>query len=282
MIIHYFKRIFSKCNELSQTYKYPSLYFLVDMVQARLFYGCNLDEYIQGKVFKMKLFERKDFISYKRAEKLMNIFNKPNDASILTDKVQFLKVFAKWVKRDWLDCRSASKEDIMSFVEKHERVIAKPIFGMKGEGVYFINYKDATLESISQFSNNNYLIEECVKQHEAMVFGGQSLNAVRMYTLVNKNGVPKIIRAIQLTGVGETLVDNFHQGGLIYPIDIETGIIEQREVKTDYETKYVSSRHQHLHAWIPNPPLRKGETTGFASSRHIASSQICRKGCRCP
>lgn len=239
MIIRYFKRIISKCEDLSKTYNYPLIYFLMDMMQARLFYGCNLDEYIQGKVFKMKLFERKDFISYKRAEKLMNIFNKPNDSSILADKVQFLKVFAKWVKRDWLDCRSASKKEIMSFVEKHERVIAKPIFGMKGEGVCLINCKDATPESLSQFSNNNFLIEECIKQHEAMVFGGQSLNTIRIYTLVNKDGVPKIIKAIQRAGVGETLVDNFHQGGIIYPIDIETGIIEQRGVKTDFEKQYM-------------------------------------------
>lgn len=237
--MQYFKRIISKCKQLSEANNYPLVYFLADMIQARLFCDCKLDEYIQGKVYKMKLFERKEYVSFKRGVKLMKMFNQPEEAMILNDKVRFLKTFDKLVKRDWIDCRSATEDDILAFVKKHGQVIIKPIDGMQGKGVKLLDFSSTTTEEISALSGKKYLMEEYIRQHEAMTFGSKSLNTVRVYTIVDKNGKPMIIKAIQRAGVGNVLVDNFHQGGIIYPIDIETGIIEERGMKLDFHDQYL-------------------------------------------
>lgn len=72
------------------------------------------------------------------------------------------------------------------------------------------------------------LIEEFVEQHPFLSqLNPTSVNTIRIYTLVKKDGSCTILSASIRVGGKGAEVDNYHSGGCGYPIDIETGIIYQ-------------------------------------------------------
>ncbi len=52
-----------------------------------------------------------------------------------------------------------------------------------------------------------------------------TVNSVRIYTILDKNNTPHVISAAVRVGGAGAEVDNFHAGGVGYPIDTETGIV---------------------------------------------------------
>jgi len=69
-------------------------------------------------------------------------------------------------------------------------------------------------------------LEEIVQQHPAMAFGGKSVNTVRVYSVVDGKGGVHILKAVLRAGVGDSIVDNYHSGGVIYPVNVRHGFIE--------------------------------------------------------
>lgn len=69
-------------------------------------------------------------------------------------------------------------------------------------------------------------MEECIKQHPSLCFGNTSVNIIRIYSVLDRNGRPHILKSVLKVGGGSSIVDNFHGGGVIYPINLEHGIIE--------------------------------------------------------
>ena len=59
-----------------------------------------------------------------------------------------------------------------------------------------------------------------------MIFANKSVNTIRVMTVMDKHtGDVKVFRCNLRVGVGKTEVDNFHEGGCAYQIDIATGRI---------------------------------------------------------
>lgn len=61
-----------------------------------------------------------------------------------------------------------------------------------------------------------------------MSFNNSSVNTIRIYSVLDNKGNVHILKAVLRVGVGESIVDNFHSGGVIYPINIEHGFIESK------------------------------------------------------
>lgn len=122
-------------------------------------------------------------------------------------------------------------------------LIAKPVVGRQGLGVERWRYvgierfanehgqqKSAQgLESYlcgrSQEIGNGILLQECLANHRDLEpFVGSALSTVRVVTVVNERDEPEIVEAFFRTSVAaDAVVDNFHGGGVLFPIDIRTG-----------------------------------------------------------
>lgn len=70
------------------------------------------------------------------------------------------------------------------------------------------------------------MLEECINQcKELSSLNPSSVNTIRVYTILDNNCIPHILSAsVRVGGVGST-TDNFHSGGVGYPIDIEHGVV---------------------------------------------------------
>ena len=226
---NYFKRIYGEVTELSKRTGYNRFYHLFDYLSAFLFHGVHIRQYVIGDMWRMSNPERSRRITFYRMIKLEKKYNNPKYIHLLHNKRDFNEFFKECIHRGWLFVGDATYEEFKAFVEKYKSIIIKPIEGMKGDGVrkYVYNGEDdAALNQLyTQLHQNNEVVEELIIQHPGMVFGNASVNTIRVMTVCCPNGKAYVTKAILRAGVGDTLVDNYAMGGLIYEVDTELGIV---------------------------------------------------------
>ena len=85
-------------------------------------------------------------------------------------------------------------------------------------------------EIISHFqkydANGAFLLESYIEQHLSYSrFNETSLNTIRVWTLILRNGISKTICAYLRVGRQGSLTDNGDGGGIMCPVDIKSGIV---------------------------------------------------------
>lgn len=192
-----------------------------DFLWSFIRFGCAPDDYYQYEFYKKSNYERNKFLTWRRCQKIIDS-NDKNQKKLLDDKALFNKEFGRFVKRDWIDLRESCEEDFMSFLQKHKKVIIKPVDGGQGKGVYLLSCNDIGSKDFSFDSLKNAIAEEVIEQHTELArFNPSSVNTVRVYTFKGR-----IISTALRTGGGNGIVDNLHSGGVCAHIDEETGIID--------------------------------------------------------
>ena len=193
------------------------------LCRHRVFY----DEYMYAFEFwRMNEKQRSDFISDRE---MMCIYRKTVTKDVfhkLKNKVSTLQLFSKYVHRNYIYVPNTPFDTFKNFVNSND-CIAKPLLGMKGNGVFKIEKnKNVNLgELYSYCFKNNMLVEECVQScKEIEEFHPQSLNTIRVVTVSNK-GKCELLGAMLRMGIKNKVVDNSSAGGVVAPININTGEI---------------------------------------------------------
>lgn len=113
-------------------------------------------------------------------------------------------------------------------IDWHGDIVVKPLNLSSGMGIFTFNPQTeswATLEN--KLNGQEYLIEQRVELvPELKALNPASCNTIRVYSMIDKNGDAVILDAVIRVGGGNTIQDNFHAKGVVYPIDIEEGIIK--------------------------------------------------------
>lgn len=220
------REVYAKCKKHAQKYKVCTLSVLWDYLHARFFYGfCGEDYFLNTTGYAMKNFQKKQFFSHKEWLKIRKRFNDEKFTYILNNKVETLKYFGKFINHDWCYPREHNEEQFNQFIEKNEWIICKPISEEGGKGIGLFHQSNDFFK-YNELKENNYLLEECIKSHPAMNFKNTSVNTVRVYSVLDRSGKAHILKAVLRAGVGDSVVDNFHSGGVIYPVNVEHGFIE--------------------------------------------------------
>lgn len=222
-----FNKLLNKLDSICIQYNKSKGYFLWDAAWAYICYGVTPNQYIGFAFYRLSALERKQFYTARFQNKYDKRFNPPSITPIFNDKEKTLKTFARYVQRDWLYTPNATVEEVSRFLDRHPKVIVKPSNLSSGRGIYV--RKNETAEEIK---GSGCLLEEFVCQHHDMSkLNSSSVNTIRIYTLIKKQlsspslPPPIWITAMVRVGGAGAEVDNYHQGGVGYPIDIETGII---------------------------------------------------------
>ena len=105
-----------------------------DSVWSFVRYGCTVSHYVQGEFYRMRGFERRNVVTFRKFKKLMEL-NDPAYIPILRDKDKFNVHFASFVHRDWLKASTMTYDDFLAFCNRHRRFVIKPLDGMEGNGV---------------------------------------------------------------------------------------------------------------------------------------------------
>ena len=220
----------SALDKLSQETDAGKLYLYTDCIWSWLRYGCVLNHYTEGGYYLRKKFERKKIVTYRRWKQILK-YNNQEYVHLLGNKIDFCKHFSNYIGRDYLSSMEMTKKEFLSFLERYGKIFVKPVDGLEGKGVKAISFgaDEQNEQYFKDLKGGSYILEEPVVQHHEMVFGNKSVNTIRAYTVFDKKLNKGFCIATTLrVGVGDSIIDNSHAGGLSYEIDIDTGIIDSR------------------------------------------------------
>ncbi len=198
-----------------------------DMRHCALKYGAGYMDYDLFEMYNLTEEQRDTYITRGRNNELIKKYNNPNYTYIFRNKLEFNKLFTDYIKRDFLKVRGTNKDALQSFILKHQTFMAKPMTGTCGKGIEKINLNDyENIDELCDYLNkegNNFLLEEVITQcDEVNAIYPDSINTVRIVTILDDDHIPHVICAYFRIGNGK-YVDNFNSGGMVAPVDEETG-----------------------------------------------------------
>lgn len=201
-----------------------------DMIYSLHKYGYSFQDYcIYGFINKTERARRK-FVADKMRYYYCDILNAPFVEQLMTDKYECYNEYGKFFKREIIRCVDFSdKDDFISFFNRHNTFIFKPLSEHSGHGITKIQLNNS--DEASEWFNNIIsstpgVVEELIIQGDRMNdINPNTINSCRIVTFVIGNEVTIIGGAMRM-GVGKALTDNAGAGGIYASIDVKNGIIQ--------------------------------------------------------
>lgn len=241
---HYVGKAWSLLKPVAEETGACRLCLFADLLWSYIRYGVTLRQFIKGYFYLRKSFERKNIVTFLWHRRMRLKVNQEDYVHYLEVKSDFNTYFSKYTGREWLllgtNEGGASFEQFRQFCYKHNSFIVKPIDKQQGEGIYRKEVDDDLEKIYAELNRSACLIEEIIVQHPKMNFANKSVNTIRIYSLLDKNGKCHLLKSILRVGVGDTVVDNYAAGGCIYQVDNELGF-----VNTNGVSKYKANNKIH-------------------------------------
>ena len=213
---------------------------------CRVIHKVNTDNYVAMELYNKRHAEIRTYMGFIQSQKITRKMLKTADLSerrSIGNKLQFNEKYsaAGFVKRDFLGTEKASPEEIRAFIEKHGEVMKKPLYQSGGSGIELLRREDLSDEMLAELKQRAYLLEERIAQHHLLnEVNPSSVNSIRIVTVLDKDRTPQIVGAVLRCGAAGNIVDNMHNGGVAYPIDLKTGKIicpgRDNETEKSYDT----------------------------------------------
>lgn len=218
----------------------PSLGNFEDYKQALDNHWFSYNEYAyQYELYKKPEKERDEFVSRLKMAYYHWRYGSRTAKAVFRNKNRFLIAYQKYVHRKWIYAPDVSYEEFVNLVSNYDCIV-KPCDGKLGKGIFKL-YKDADHKNKKLFDSlvkERMIIEQCIESCEELKqLHPQSLNTIRVVTVSNSEKA-EVFGSFLRMGVGNSVVDNAHAGGVFAQINIEDGTIESDGVDTN-NIKYV-------------------------------------------
>lgn len=219
--------MFKKINSIHEKTHKNKLAIFYDMATCARKYGAGYMDYDLFEMYNLTPEQRDTYLTRGRNNQIDKMFNKKEFINKLESKEQFNENFNKFLKRDWLNSSNMTKEDFLDFTKKHTEFFVKPIDGGCGKGIEKI--KTSCIESIDKLFDDlrekKVVIEEAIKQNKIISeIYPNAINTLRVVTIL-KDRQAHILCTYFRIGNGDHFVDNFNSGGMVAPVDKDTGIV---------------------------------------------------------
>lgn len=222
-----FRKMFMMIKQIHKEYKKSSLLILIDMIICALKDNIGYQDYRVFGFANVNRKDRKTFLTMTKNLELVRKVNSRNSFEIYKDKTLFLKKFDKYVKREWIDLKNKTANDLKRFCKNKEAIFVKTPCSFGGQGIGEIKITPYTNFNVlfnELLKTGQTLVEEKIVQHEKMSsLHPSSINTIRVVTL-KKDGNVHIISRILRMGQEGTVIDNITSGGIYVPVD-ENGVI---------------------------------------------------------
>lgn len=214
---------FKTIEEVHKKTKKGKLFIFFDVIYCGIKYQAGYIDYNLFEMYKMNKFERSTIITRGINNEFIKKYNNPKYMKFFNSKLEFNKVFDKYLNREWLELNGNNVKEFKKFCSKHDRIVVKPDSASCGKGVEIIDINGKDLKKLYQelIENGQVLVEEVAVQCKKLSdLHPESINTVRVVTLLGS-----VVVAFLRIGNNHNHVDNFNHEGLVAPIDIETGKI---------------------------------------------------------
>jgi len=202
----------------------PCRLWEIDKSDWKYFYGSNYQSYQKAKLLKTALPRNYSILFNDKSvcELLCRGIgvNQPQTYGTISPDQNYKEMIYSWFADFTMDT-----------------LIVKPLFGSAGRGIVLaknINNKIIIQSGTTQIPIQDFalptiaIVQEVIKQDNRMaVYSQNSLNTLRIVTMLTKNESIIIPAAIMRCGIGESYVDNWSAGGVGVGIDCETGQLKK-------------------------------------------------------
>lgn len=198
------------------------LYSAIDFI----LHGMAPSNYIAFEFWRKSYREKLTFLGGRRFILLQDKYNDKEKRNLFRDKRMFYKTFSSYMKRSWLDVGDCSFSDFKSFINNHDTVFIKPVYGSHGKGIRVLSTSDIREDELyEELKNEKVILEEKIRAGVLSEFNTSACtNSIRLITLLI-NGKTHLKYAVLRMAVGDIPVDNFSYGGLAAVVDVHTGIV---------------------------------------------------------
>lgn len=221
-----FDKMFASADKIAKSEQKSKFFVLTDMVWCGLRYGAGYSDYALFKMYNMNKKQRESVLTRGKNNQYVHALNDPAQMHYFAQKSDFLRVFEPFVKRKWLDLRTATPKQLEEMTTTLGEVLVKPQDATHGDGVEKFSAKD--ISDYQAFydrlvKEGRTLVEEVITQHPDLnrLWPG-SINTVRLVTIF-ANGKGNIVASFLRVGNSDKPVDNFNGGGMVVPLDVKTG-----------------------------------------------------------
>lgn len=227
------KRLLAEAEKTYHSEK--ALGSLSDYKDALEKHWVSYNEYAhQYEFYKKTEAERNEYVSRLKMAYFYWRFTPGTAKAVFRNKTQFLEFFHENIHRLWIYAPSASYEEFVNLVTNFDCII-KPCDGKLGKGITKVYKGDPNLDTKELYSycqKNRMLVEQCIEAcDELKALHPESLNTIRVVTVANKEKAC-VFSGVLRTGVGKSVVDNSHAGGVSAQIDVKDGRVESDGANT--------------------------------------------------
>ena len=227
-----YKAMLDKINSIHRKTGRSRIAIFRDMQQCAVKYGAGYMDYDLFEMYNLTPEQRDTYLTRGRNNEIVARYNDKAHMDELGDKIKFNTRFAPFLHREWVPVTGDNREEVLAFLKRHPVFMAKPSQGSCGWGIEKVDGADYP----SPDALYDYLaekaplleLEEVIVQHPAVaaIYPG-SINTVRMVTIRGKSGKVYLVTAMFRIGNGK-FVDNFNSGGMVAPMDPDTGTVIDR------------------------------------------------------
>lgn len=207
--------------------------------EARSRTGCTVGEYYQYEFHKLTPAEQDDVFVADYSKKILARYNTKDKYFIkvvLYDKELTNNYFSEYIRRPWCVNTKVDFEGFCEIFKDTKRIIYKPIAGHKGEGITAFQLNEDNMKEVYETLKPlpAGVVESFIVQHPVLSeIAPSSVNTLRIVTVssntdcVTADGKHFDIAyaALKLGGGSDSIVDNFHSGGMVAGVDLATGEI---------------------------------------------------------
>lgn len=259
--------LLKKVEFVSRKTKKPKIIILFDMIYCGFVYQAGYMDYDLFEMYNLNRKQRKTVLTRGINNKYIKEFNNPSFNHFFSNKNEFNEKFNPYLKREWLILDGKNEQAFEHMIKNKEFIIVKPLSGSCGKGIEKLKVLDYKPNELYQYLMDStlLLVEEVIVQNEELNhLNPSSINTIRMIT-ISKNKKAGIIAAYLRIGNGR-VVDNFNSGGMVVPINIDTGIIEYPALDkagnlyTEHPTSNVTIKGFKIPMWEEAKALAKEVT----------------------
>lgn len=222
-----FKRMFIMIKQIQKQFGKNPILIFIDMIFCAVKDNIGYQDYRVFGFATIPHKKRKTFLTMNKNLELSRRLNKSDSAEIYKDKTLFFKKYGKYIKRDWIDLKNKSCNDLKHFCKDKDYIFVKNPCSFGGQGIGEIKitpYTNFELLFKELVASGQTLVEEKIKQHDKMSYlHSDSINTLRIVTL-KKDSQIHIISTILRMGQQGSVIDNITSGGIYAPVN-ENGTV---------------------------------------------------------
>lgn len=214
-------------NQVADSELIGKLNLWFNWIKSFIRYGATPSDWYCYELYKYRHSTLRKFITRRKNIELDRMFNPRQYSQDFDNKREFNQVYSSFVHRKWFFYPETQIAEIQQY-KWGGVIVVKPLNLSSGRGIFTFNpEKDSWAELEAKLDGNEYLIEERVELHPDLKrLNPPSCQTIRVYTIVDADGNVKILDTVIRVGGGDSIQDNFHAKGVVYPIDMNSGRIK--------------------------------------------------------